>query len=343
VKIAILGRATPGSLESEISSALRHLGHSTVVGYPGSLPAVARIPRRTAAIIERLLCGFDLLRSGHEYARLEAPLLRWLRRENAHVLIVVNLPLLSPQVASRLKQSLGIRLLGWYPDAIVNLSQHDFLLAPYDLIYLKDPFMVRAFGAFFGDSRVRYLPEGFDETSPLSEPSDEELGQYRCDVMLWGNCYPYRVRLLEALGDFGIRLYGPAPGARQWLMLRVPHTGVDVRGREKLLACRGAAICLNPCHFAEIEGGNQRLWDLAGLGGFQLTNVPAASRYFDPENEVAIFSDVSDLKDKLRFYLQEPERRRRMARAAQRKTLANHTWTHRARVVLDDLADLEGA
>jgi spore maturation protein CgeB len=257
------------------------------------------------------------------------------------VLVVVTLPYLSAKTALHLKERLGIQLVGWYPDAIVNLAQHDFVLAPYDLIYLKDPFMVRRFGSVLCDDRVRYLPEAFDATTPPVEPTPEELEPYRCEVMLWGNLYPYRVRFLQALEGFRVRLYGPAPRTRRSLLSQVEHTGIDVRGREKALACRGAAVCLNPCHFGEVEGANQRLWDLAGLGGFQLTNVPAASEYFDPETEVATFSDVADLRQKLTYFLGQPERRLRMAAAARAKALAHHTWVHRARVVLEDLDRLE--
>jgi len=83
------------------------------------------------------------------------------------------------------------------------------------------------------------------------------------------------------------------------------------------------------------------LWGLAGLGGVPLTNVLAAPSYFAAETEVATFSDVADLRQKLSFFLGQPERRARMAAAAQAKAVANHTWTHRARVVLEDLARLE--
>ena len=341
VRIAILGRETTSSMEADIAAALRELGHHVSVERPGFVPLDTRMPRRAAAALERLLCDFDLMRSGHPYARFESPLLRWLRRERADVLVVVTLPLLSPKVAAELKRRLGIRLVGWYPDHVANLAQHDFLLAPYDLIYLKDPFMVRRFGEFLGDDRVRHLPEAFDGCAPPVDPTPKELEPYRCDVMLWGNLYPYRVRFLQALDGFRIRLYGPPPGARRWLLSQVEHSGIDVRGREKALACLGAAVCLNPSHFGEVEGANKRLWEVAGLGGFQLTNVPAASSYFDPETEVATFSDVADLRNKLSFFLGQPERRSRMAAAAQAKAVANHTWMHRARVVLEDLSRLQ--
>jgi len=340
VRFAILGRENASSMEADIAAALRQLGHDVSVRLPGFVPRAAPIPRGPAAVLENLLCGFDLMRSGHPYSRLEGPLLRWLHRESADVLVVVTLPLLSPRVAGHLKRRLGLRLVGWYPDAVVNLAQHDFVLAPYDLIYLKDPFMVRRFGDFLCDDRVRYLPEAFDGSTPLVEPNPEEVEPYRCEVMLWGNLYPYRVRLLQALEGFRVRLYGPPPGARRWLLSQVQHSGIDVRGREKLLACRGAAVCLNACHFGEVEGANKRLWELAGLGGFQLTNVPAASTYFDPETEVATFTDVADLRQKLSFFLGQPERRSRMAAAARARAVAHHTWVHRARVVLDDLARL---
>jgi spore maturation protein CgeB len=341
VRIAILGQETASSMEADIAAALRQLGHDVSVRHPGFVPLHTRIPRRPAAALERLLCDLDLMRSGHPYTRLEGPLLRWLSRERPDALVVVTLPLLSPKVAADLKRALGMRLVGWYPDAVVNLAQHDFVLAPYDLIYLKDPFMVRRFGEFLCDDRVRHLPEAFDGCAPAVDPTPEELEPYRCDVMLWGNLYPYRVRFLQALKGFRVRLYGPRPRARRWLLSEVEHSGIDVRGRQKALASLGAAVCLNPCHFGEVEGANKRLWELAGLGGFQLTNVPAASSYFDPETEVATFSDVADLRQKLTFFLGQPERRSRMAAAARAKALANHTWVHRARVVVQDLARLD--
>jgi spore maturation protein CgeB len=327
-------------MEAEIAQAMRRLGHHVTVRRPGLEARHLPVPRSIAMGFERLLCGLDLLRSGHSYARLRRPLLRWLSREKSDVLIIVTLPLLAPEVAAEMKARLGVHLVGWYPDAVINLAQHDFVFAPYDLLYFKDPFIVRRFAKILGSERVRYLPEAFDEEVGSADPTPAELRPYRCDVMLYGNLYPYRVRFLEALKDFSVRIYGPKPTGRRWLVSRVEHSGLDVRGRAKVLACRGAAVCLNPCHFGEIEGTNKRLWELAGIGAFQLTDAPAASTFFDPEEEVATFSTVEDLRHKLAFYLREPERRQRMARAAREKVLAQHTWVHRAQVVLEDLARL---
>jgi spore maturation protein CgeB len=73
-----------------------------------------------------------------------------------------------------------------------------------------------------------------------------------------------------------------------------------------------------------------RSFEVPGCGGFLLTGrADNMEDYYRIGEEVACFDSTADLVEQIRFYLGNEERRKAVALAGHRRTLAEHTYVHR--------------
>jgi spore maturation protein CgeB len=85
----------------------------------------------------------------------------------------------------------------------------------------------------------------------------------------------------------------------------------------------------------QIKGRN---FEVPGCGGFLLTErVPHLERYFELDEEVAVYDGVDDLIEKIGYWLSESARRERVAEAGYRRVLAEHTYDHRFAAIFAEL------
>ncbi|HTD58109.1 MAG TPA: glycosyltransferase, partial [Solirubrobacteraceae bacterium] len=94
-----------------------------------------------------------------------------------------------------------------------------------------------------------------------------------------------------------------------------------------------------PLRPPQIKGRN---FEVLGCGGFLLTErVPHLERYFELDREVAVFDGADDLLEKVGYWLDHEEERRRVADAGYRRVLSEHTYDHRFAAIFATLG-LEG-
>ncbi|WP_157471874.1 CgeB family protein [Desulfuromonas sp. DDH964] len=84
------------------------------------------------------------------------------------------------------------------------------------------------------------------------------------------------------------------------------------------------------------EGTNMRTFECAAYGIAQLVEKrPGLERFFDLERELAVFSEETELVEKLAELLAAPERAKALAHRARQRVLAEHSYYHRAVQLLD--------
>lgn len=82
-----------------------------------------------------------------------------------------------------------------------------------------------------------------------------------------------------------------------------------------------------------------RIWDVLGCGGFLLTNYQAEIPYYFKEGEdLVCFDGLEDLCEKVRYYLEHEEERKRIAWNGYRKVREKHSYIERIRTILDTVA-----
>lgn len=82
-----------------------------------------------------------------------------------------------------------------------------------------------------------------------------------------------------------------------------------------------------------------RIWDVLGCGGFLLTNYQAEIPYYFKEGEdLVCFDGLEDLCEKVGYYLEHEEERKRIAWNGYRKVREKHSYIERIRTILDTVA-----
>lgn len=81
-----------------------------------------------------------------------------------------------------------------------------------------------------------------------------------------------------------------------------------------------------------------RTFEVPGSGCFLLTtDQDGVEAYYEPGEEIAVYNDLDDLVETIRYYLDDPEERRSIQKAGYQKTVDEHTYLHRFESILDEV------
>jgi spore maturation protein CgeB len=315
--VLVVGKFDRDNFALHVAEGLTTLGYRVLrfeLGHRGNTTAsmlLKRVDQAKNAIAEALR-AVPVLRE-----RETAALLRYVGRENVSLTIVCH-DYLQPAQVAQLKERTGTPVCIWFPDSISRLGRAYFLNAPYDCVFVKDPYLVVMLRKELGDRvPVYYLPECCSPARHVGQHEERDGSQYRCEVTTAGNLYPTRVALFEQLQEFDVKIWGNPPA--MWMdvsgIRRMLHSRY-VTYEEKALVFSSAKIVLNNLSPSEIWGVNARTFEIAAAGGFQLISErPALPQLFDDGREIVTYSDLGDLKEKLRYYLLHDSERERIAHA----------------------------
>jgi spore maturation protein CgeB len=326
MRVGVIGPTWPDAFAAQIMAGLSALGHDPVpLGSSYSLGGW--YTSRAASIIRGALPALD--------ERAQRRIARSALDHDCAVVISVEQRLM-PDVVRQLRRD-GAKVALWFPDSLVNLGRQLVLLAPYDALFFKDPYLVRRLRVMLG-LPVFYLPEAcVSRSSPaLGTPGTDR------HLVIAGNMYPSRIRLLERLLAAGIplRLYGP--GFPRWAgrtPLRDVHAGRCVFGEGKAEVFRSAVAVLNNLHPGEIEGVNARLFEAAGVGAAIVTEYrPALTGLFAVGDEVLAFSDFDELVGQATRLLCDDGLSAKLGDAAARRAQESHTYEKRLTALLEKLS-----
>lgn len=232
----------------------------------------------------------------------------------------------------------GASMVPQAADALARLEAHPALAAHI-------PEAAAAFAASPEQSPRRFL-----ETHPDCGPLYAALasGQSRLQAELaltWEATKGYRHACVRALAPFSPLIVGDAdwetvlPGCgTSWRRL----DGLDYYG-ELPDFYPSSAVNLN-CTSVQMKGAvNQRVFDVPACGAFVLTDARAQlDGLFEPGREVAVYADPGEIPDMVRHYLAHPAARNRIATAARRRILAEHTYEHRLESLLGTMRKVFG-
>ena len=326
MRVGVIGPVWPDSFAWNIADTLSCMGHQAIeIGSLYSLggPYASRV----AASVGNAFPSLD--------RRAQRRVARTALDQDCEIVINVDQRLM-PDAVSQLRRN-GAKVALWFPDAVLNMGRQLMLLAPYDAIFFKEPHLVDRLQAVL-DLPLFYLPQACNSRwhRPLVPAGTEPY------LVIAGNMYPSRIRLLERLLTKGIplKLYGP--GFPRWVgatPLREVHIGRCVFREEKARIFRAAAAVLNTMHPAEINGVNSRLFEAAGCGAAVLTEFrPGVAELFAIGDEVMTFKDFDELVNQATRLFSEAGLTKQIGDAAARRAHRDHTYERRLAAILEILA-----
>ena len=172
--------------------------------------------------------------------------------------------------------------------------------------------------------------------SPLYLPSSEINSVKKHDVVFVGQKHGDRNVFIKALQGAGINvsLFGDYwDGFDGW---NGYGTFEDI-----LQAIQQAKICINlsnPSQMATLPQIKGRHFELPQAGAFQIsTPADDLDRYFEFGKEIVIANSPTDLVEKVKYYLDNPEERNAIARAGHERMKKEHQWSHRFNEIIDSL------
>lgn len=235
-------------------------------------------------------------------------------------LIICNAGGLSyrPQDAATL-HNWGIKLLGIVlSDPDVFQSTTSKIFKNFDAMYTNDAATVEQYRQGGVPAYQMPIATNDDFFHPLS-PSPE----YACDVLHLGAAHADRVEPVKALVEhFDTHVYG-----ENWEKHGIHNRGL-VYGEETLKALNSAKITIL---FSRTPSGRQTvkvgIFDFLAAGALVATeDFPELRQYFDVQKELITFNSTDEMLQKIRYYLDHPDKAEAIRQEGRAKVLARYTW-----------------
>ncbi|MCS4058426.1 CgeB family protein [Salinibacter ruber] len=341
MNVLVIGNFYADGFATHIAGTFERMGHSIrrykvgVTGHGGNSGVLGKYWRKAKSRLHDLGAEISSIRNWQRNSFWEM-----LGETEVDFTVVTHDAFFWPEEIGRIQSLTRGRVVLWFPDHIGNLSRGYCVTAPYDGLFFKDPFIVEQLQDLCL-GRVYYLPQCFDpvrQKLPSSVP-DEGMAAYRCEVATAGTLHSYRVGLFRQLEEYDVKLWGsPSP---RWMdpgPVKKMFENQYVVYEEKAKAFRGAKVVVNNQHPGEVWGVNKRTFEAAGIGGFQLvTWRPGLEQLFSVGEELVAYRGISDLKDKIDYYLERDEERTEIAKRARERALRDHTYEQRLSLMMDTI------
>lgn len=196
-----------------------------------------------------------------------------------------------------------------------------------------------------GLRRFARLPLAADPDLFRPIRDDDLLAPYRAGLSFMGAGYPNRRELFKKLTGYDFRIWGNGWSPEGALGKCVQDESRRVSTEETVLIYNAAVINLN-LHSSLLTNGldlecefvNPRTFEIAACGAFQLADAqhPLAD-FFTPGQEIAVFRNSDELREKIDYYLARPDLREEMGRKSRERVLARHTYRLRLAELLNFL------
>ena len=154
------------------------------------------------------------------------------------------------------------------------------------------------------------------------------------DVSFIGALYPHRNEFFQKLSNLGIaiNLFGKAGG--QYIPFE-DMVRIFSESKINLNLCGSYAS-------AAIKQIKAHIYEITMSGGFLLTEyAPHLEDYFEIGKEIVVFDGVEDAVQKIEYYLNHDDERKKIAKAGYERVLRDHTWGHRFKALFDQIEELE--
>jgi spore maturation protein CgeB len=293
---------------------------------------------------EVLLAGGFRTHAGviaHVIAHLNLQLIKMAREYQPDVVFLYGSNVFASPITIRtLQTKLGCQVVLWEVNNRIFGGIQAECVPLYDAIFTLDSYLIPILRVM-GGHQISHLCACMDPQEHfLTALSEPDRGRFETDICFMGSPYPNRVEILNQLTGYKLKIYGSK--WRNYPALNRFISDEPVMDITKLKIFSGARVSLNIHGEHMINGENFRVFEVAACGGVSFSSPkPDLLRCFEPGAEVVIFEDIDDLHRKLDHYLARPDQLQEIGQAARKRVLAEHTYSHRAQIILSHLGNTQ--
>lgn len=172
--------------------------------------------------------------------------------------------------------------------------------------------------------------------------SSAERRQFGSDLSFLGAGYPNRRIAFRQLTSYDFKIWGSDWEDEVVLGRFLQEEGARISPEKAVKIFNASKINLNLHSSVQtrrlVSGGdfvNPRTFEIAACGAFQLVDRRRLLPELFTEDEMATFSDMDELHEKITYYLKNSEERLAVAAKGRKRTLAEHTYKQRMARLLD--------
>lgn len=236
-------------------------------------------------------------------------------------------------------KDIGMVTALWTTDAPRNFDPILNVAPNYDFIFCQGSEAVELFEKA-GINNAKWLPVGCDPQfhHPV-QTTDEEKIIYTKDVSFVGSYYPNRWEILKKLTEFDFGIWGPhwdkvkTDSLRNYNLnnVKLPHAEWL-----KIYSCAKIVLIIHyqdgriPCYQA-----SPKVFEALACGCFILVDRQKdVLNLFKNKKHLVVFENLEDLKRKIRFYLDNPLKRKKIAEKGQKEAIKYHNYSCRIETLL---------
>ncbi|MFQ5672110.1 MAG: glycosyltransferase [Nitrospinales bacterium] len=256
-------------------------------------------------------------------------------------LVLAQAPL-SKQGVARLK-ALKIPIAFWFVEDFRTLTYWNDIAEAYDYFFTIQR------NEFFdalesrGIKNYYYLPQACSPAvhSPLLL-DEHDSQKFSADISFMGAAYYNRLQAFPRLLEYDFKVWGTGWDLQSAVGQRVQNANERVSTDDCVKIYNGAEINLN-LHSSTFHENvnpngdfvNPRTFEIAACGAFQLVDERSElHECFRAGEEIVTFKNLEDLKNKIGFFLENPNERKTIAARARKRVLSEHTFEHRLKEML---------
>lgn len=249
-----------------------------------------------------------------------------------------------PETLLKIKRENKIKLICWWLEG-PKVIEKSLEKAPYyDYYFINSSYSVEEHKRQ-GIKSCYYLPFGVDlQFYKKIVLANGDYNRYKCDVGFAGAWDQNRQNLLQGLTGFdNVSIWGPKwrkrnkgnKGNKEMLKL-IKGDGIYHDEVVKFYNSAKINININAWYNYIVSGVSLRVFDIPACGGFLLTDfVEELPELYKLPEEMETFKTQDEFMDKIKYYLKNDSKRKKISENGYRRVITDHTYEIRMKQLLD--------
>ena len=277
--------------------------------------------------IERAIVGKDLIKKISDF--------------RPQFILVIKGDRIPLEIIREIKEKFKLPVANYWIDDPDSIDVSRKISPTYDYFFTSDPDAVQVHKES-GCPHVRFLSFGcvsdFHKKIQLSE---EEHKKYGSDVCFAGTVSEGRIKVLEELSDFNLKVWSPRSvySFEEKSRIKISKlssssslyskfTDRAVWNEELVKVYNASKIVLN-IHSPQTVP-IMRDFEVTGCGAFLMTDhARSLETMFNLGEEIICYKNIEELKDLVKFYLSHTQEREEIARKGNLRAHQDHTYSRR--------------